>query len=47
MFVICYYNNGFHSRVLTKYDKDEYLKNDFGISFYLLIMMEQLVKMKK
>ncbi|ABS34408.1 hypothetical protein FDG46_11400 [Clostridium botulinum] len=33
MFVICYYNNGFHSRVLTKYDKDEYLKNDFWYQF--------------
>ncbi|MHB9945482.1 hypothetical protein CF095_08790 [Clostridium botulinum] len=33
MFVICYYNNGFHSRVLTKYDKDQYLKNDFWYQF--------------
>ncbi|EPY6471708.1 hypothetical protein ACWO4B_002367 [Clostridium sporogenes] len=33
MFVICYYNNNFFSRVLTKYDKDEYLKNDFWYQF--------------
>ncbi|AWB30811.1 hypothetical protein [Clostridium botulinum] len=33
MFVICYYNNDFFSRVLTKYDKDEYLKNDFWYQF--------------
>lgn len=33
MFVICYYNSDFWSRVLTSYNKDEYLKNDFWYQF--------------
>lgn len=33
MFVICYYNSNFFSRVLSKYDKDKYLKNDFWYQF--------------
>ncbi|WP_243175926.1 hypothetical protein [Clostridium sporogenes] len=33
MFVICYYSDNTCSRVLTNFNKDEYLKNDFWYQF--------------
>lgn len=47
MFVICYYSDSASSRVLTNFDKEEYLKNDFWYKFLFVDNGEATCQDKK